>query len=1522
MITKLSENAIQSLLEKKEETSIVQLLQEPKPVRNQESLMQIEISDGYFFYKKVFIIGKAIPKHNKLKKFMVLKVNLNKQQQKQDMIIIDDFSIIYQNLDKLIGAPINYKYFQEGVKNPKGSREIPLQYLNNDNLKTDQVKLLNPRTLFSESDSSQEKQDQLKNNLVKQQNDIHENENGVQLQNKISQQKSQDSQSKFNYLGDDQDYLYSFDAFINKAKYFKQSNQITYNKSGLSSTLQMNNNKSLEKESTLIKNQGLSYLQKKNIESSDKVETSQKKAENTQLNTSNNKSKQVIVQNNNDQILKSIGSTQQNNNLISSKEQNNICEKPIQKQQDIHSKIQPVSKEISNVIQKNQVEVYNDSQLNPNKDKVINQQQNQQQQNTNELQSETPKQNITAFNSLKLKLQQLQQKKQINKEDIPIESYLSSSQNQKSKDDQYFCMSSTQNLQSAQILKDQIQLSGDKYNRVEQKSEQIRQLFINKTSNKLLQKFKSPSPQKNGQGCENQQNCYAGQFDVKKSIPIKKSQKSSSIEISSNMVVESANKDEIISNTKNTNIKDVIQFSQSQTNQKSINNINNDKKQILPNSLQIPNDIKKSEQEILKIPNVTNNQSKQLAKETNDQQLKQSVEKQQTVDNQEINTINHFSNLQIQNNNELQSLQKSAFIPFSPIQMKKPQNNLMINDSDFLFSQSEDSQSQDFTGFVKASDLKYSVDNQQITDSNKSQQLQKIAKQQHSPELKKNNSHKKEDQSSQKSKKANKILEKEQNNIEREWKYLVQAIEDDSQSEDEITKQYQDNQPLKQKQNIENTPSKNYEESSTNIVTSNIIKKYLQEEEDNIEQNLQSNTEQKQNILNEGKQDINQQEKPMQDGTSQLNNNQCKNDQILFDIPQHLKSQETKMEIQSQQKKQNTQNPDNRLEDEEISQYQQQNEIQQLNVLSEKSDEISLNKAEKIENTTQNQNKYSISNNELSLMLIESEQITCIQDQNKENIEKQQLNNNFQNIQTQENEKQIILIDQPQDLDNNQTSFKEQLNIYDIEQQQNHKIIEIQSQKSIQIEQSPAKNQKNDESMDLEVVEQFDFNIDIENSEKEPKNFLKAQEQQAPMEQNKNSGINNQIQQNTSTIKKQNSEKDLMENEDELKLKDKEKPKIIELKDSRNESQQAEKIKLPIDEISITKDQDQPAILEQIIQKNEDQKLEKISPKQNSKKNQIQNNLFAKSDEKEKQKTLLDFNFKKDQQISQQLPNIDQNQKQSIQITNQKQTPISKQTIIKKQFKIPSQSKPEKSISQLNQSSQQNQFLEDSPQKNQKVQNESSKSVQKGDNVKSSTQKPPVMIEISDDEEIFQFTNKNKSKEPNINHRNKQINCEQNKQSETNSDKKSIDKSKQSIQKQSSFQSSESLDKKSQSNSQSDSQIRKRRRLLKSDFEDIILKQLHKEQSNEMILECPSFDSSSKIQSQILHTSQSQQQNSFMKQFEYKHKDKNSQNLQNKKSINNQQTEKNKIEKQDKNEDWECYSDISLNEDFIEIIDD
>ncbi|KAL4473133.1 hypothetical protein ABPG72_007363 [Tetrahymena utriculariae] len=1529
MITKLSENAIQRLLEKKEDTSIVQLLSEPKPFLNQESLMQIEISDGYFYYKKVFIIGNAIPKHNKLKKFMILKVNLNKQQQKQDMIIIDDFSIIYQNLDKLIGAPINFKKFQEGIKNPQGSREIPMQYLNNNNdtQKTEQVKLLNPKTLFSESDSSQEKHFQQDSKLVNQQNDQHEN--GDKQQNKIFQQNSQDSQGKFNYLGEDQDFLFSFDAFINKAKYFRQTNQITYNKSSLSNKLnQQISNKSLEKEPSLIKNQGLSYLQKKKkeIQSTDKVGSSFKKVQNVQLSaqsTSNNQTKQVIAQNDRDQIFKNKD-TPQSNNISFVKEQNNINEKPVQKQQDIPSKAQPVSKEINNIIQQNQVEGNNDPKHSLDQEIVINQQQNQQlKQNTNEQQSEAAKQNTSAFNILKIKLQQLSQKRQRNKEDVPIESYLSSSSNQKTNNDQYFSMKSSQNHQSAQILKDQVQLSGEKYNRVEQKSEQIRKLFISKTSNKLLQKFKSPSPQKNGQGHENQQNSNMDQFCLKKSIPIKKFQKSNQLESSSNIMVESSNEDEVIKNTKNFNIKDAIQFSQSQTNQKQINN---DKQQIIINSSQnkIPSHVNKSDQEIFKVSNVPINQSV-IKEKIEDQQQQQSAEKKQTNNNQQISKINQISNFQNQNNQEIENFKKSTFNQFSPIQMKKSQNNIVDNDADFLFSQSDSSQSQEFVGFIKASDFKQSADNQQASErnQNKSQQLQEIIKIQPSS---KNNSLKKEDSQSQQSKKINKILEKEQNNLERDWKYLIQAIEDSSQSGDEITKQIQENQVIKQKQNFENTPSKIQEESSISIATQNINKRFLKEAEDIQVQNQQQTTQYKENILKEDKQEINYQGICIQNDTSQCDENENYNSQILLDIQQYLISQKTK----SQEEKQIKKDSDNKLQEETIKQSQQQEENQQLNSFQEKNEQDNLNKLQKFESIIQTQNKDT---NEQSQILIESQQIAQNQDQNNENIFKKSINNIF-SVQTQENitqiDQQIDFNKQPQDQDNKQSQPNEQLNISDIEQQQNLNNIQIQSQKSIEIYQINANNKQNDNSMDLEEEGQFDFNIDIENSQKDSNNIQKILDYQSSLEQNNER--NSKVQQNDQTLQKQNSNDDLMENEDELNTDDQEQPKIEEYEDLQNEDQQAKKITLSKEQISKVNDLEQPKLDEQTFIKNNEQKSEKInyqlSLEHYSKKSQnYQYNSLTKSDEKEKQKTLFDFNFRKDQQISQQyLDNMEQNQKQS----NQKQASanLSKQTIIKKQFKIPSQKKLDTLT--LNQSSQQSQFLEDNPQKDQNDQNKqnfSNETKQKEDNIKKSSQKTPIMIELSDDEEIFQFNSKNKinSTGQNMNSKDKQTDNKQYKQilSETKADNSSTDKQKKSVQKQSSIQSNESQDKKSQSNSQSDSQTRKRRRLLKQDFEDIIIKQLHKDQNNETILQFSSIDSSQKMKSsQHLPNSQLENEYCFMKQFEFSNKNKNSQNLQNRKNSNNLQNEKTKVEKYNNNEDWECYSDVSLNEEFIEITDD
>ncbi|EAS06499.2 hypothetical protein TTHERM_00865040 (macronuclear) [Tetrahymena thermophila SB210] len=1549
MITKLSENAIQNLLEKKEDTSIIQLLSEPKQFLNQESLMQIEISDGYFYYKKVFIIGNAIPKHNKLKKFMILKVNLNKQQQKQDMIIIDDFSIIYQNLDMLIGAPINFKKFQEGIQNPKGSRVIPIQYLKCDTQKAEQVKLLNPKTLFSESDSSQEKQDQLQNKIENDQNQYQQN--GDKLQNIISQQKSQDSQSKFNYLGEDQDFQFSFDAFINKAKFFKQTKQISYNKSSLSNTInQHNNDKPLEKESSLIKNQGLSFNHKKNIDllNSDKVQSSQQKVENIQLSAqsdSKNQQKQVIVQSNQDQCLKNDDTPQQNsnslikqqnnyslikeqnnNNLVKEqnnnnllKEQKNINEISIQKQQDIPSKMQPVSKEINNIIQKNQDNGINGSKQIQDQDNTINsQQQNKQlKQNTNEQSQEPTKQNISAFTNLKMKLQQIQQKNKVNKEDIPIEQYLSNSQNQKVKDDQYFCMNSTQNYQSAQILKDQVQLSGEKYNRVEQKSEQIRKLFISKTSNKLLKKFKSPSPQKNDQGNEKQQNCNMGQFDIKKSIPIKKQQKSNQSE-QSNMAVESSNEDEAIKNTKNNQFIDSIQFSQLQTNQKSINQ---DNQQIIPNQVQnkISNDLKKSEQNKSNISNVANNQSNELIKEKN--QFKKSAEKEQTIENQQICKINQISNLQNQKNLELNNLQKSLFNQFTPIQIQKQSTNFIGNDADFLFSQSSGCQSQEFTGFIKASDI-YQVSEE---NQNKLQSSQEIVKKQLSSEFSRNISDKndkKEDKDSQQSKKTSKILEKEQNKIERDWKYLIEAIEDDSQSEDEVTNQYQENQPLKQKQILENTPQKQQEESSTNIVTQNINKNYS----DNLIQNLYQTSEQKENIQNENKQDIiNQQNDP-----SNKNNNQIRNEQISLEENQYLVGQQTQIEIKSQDKIQNNQDSNNQPQ-EEVQQSQYEEVNQQNNSYQEKQDQEHLNELVKFENIIQTPKKDSINKQEQTQMQIESQQISNNQDYNNENVEKQQSNNVF-DVQTQENIKQINSNQQSQDLDQIQFQPNEDLNICDIEQQQNINNIQIQSQKSLQTEQITANNKQNNSTIDLEEEEedQFDIDIDIESSQKETHNLQQVLNYQASQQLNPKNIINNEIQYKDQTLQKQNSNVDLMQDDEELGSKYQELPKIIEQIDIKNEDYQIEKTSISQEQISNKKDQQQSKISEQINIKNNDSQVEKISnqlsPEHISKKMQTQNNQLTKSEEKEKQKTLFDFNFKKDQQISQQqLSNIDQNQKQSNQNSNQKQISInqSKQTIIKKKFKIPFKKEPVPNSQPSTQ--KQDKFLEFTPQKVQNEQNQSSKAEQKDENAKKQLKTTPIIIEISDDEEIFQYnSNKtNKSTESNINTKNKQINNQQNKQtlSETKTDRQSIDQCKQSIQKQNSVQSNESIDRKSQSNSQTDSQKRKRRRLLKSDFEDIILKQLHKDQDNEIILQCPSINSS-QVKSQQLPSSQLEYQYCFMKQFEYSNKDKNSQNLQNQKNVKNSSSEIIKIEQKSQNEDWECYSDISLNEEFIEIIDD
>nr|D8UYN9.2 RecName: Full=Replication protein A 70 kDa DNA-binding subunit; Short=RP-A p70; AltName: Full=Replication factor A protein 1; Short=RF-A protein 1 [Tetrahymena thermophila SB210]ADB03555.2 replication protein complex A largest subunit [Tetrahymena thermophila] len=132
MVTQLTKNAIDSLINSTnpDEQYVIQVLKAPQSVA--ENLFKICISDGFCKFKKGYFVSDAATKCQDLKDLCIIKCKkyIDDSNHDKERIIISNYELIYSNIQEQIGKPIEYKqYKSSGFSNPEGSTVIPSQYL-------------------------------------------------------------------------------------------------------------------------------------------------------------------------------------------------------------------------------------------------------------------------------------------------------------------------------------------------------------------------------------------------------------------------------------------------------------------------------------------------------------------------------------------------------------------------------------------------------------------------------------------------------------------------------------------------------------------------------------------------------------------------------------------------------------------------------------------------------------------------------------------------------------------------------------------------------------------------------------------------------------------------------------------------------------------------------------------------------------------------------------------------------------------------------------------------------------------------------------------------------------------------------------------------------------------------------------------------------------------------------------------------------------------------------------------------
>ncbi|KAL4509227.1 hypothetical protein ABPG72_018158 [Tetrahymena utriculariae] len=132
MVTQLTKNAIDSLINSTnpDEQYVIQVLKAPQSVA--ENLFKISISDGFSKFKKGYFVSDAAIKCQDLKDLCIIRCKkyIDDSNHDKERIIISNYDLIYSNIQEIIGRPIEYKQYKScGFSNPEGSTAIPIQYL-------------------------------------------------------------------------------------------------------------------------------------------------------------------------------------------------------------------------------------------------------------------------------------------------------------------------------------------------------------------------------------------------------------------------------------------------------------------------------------------------------------------------------------------------------------------------------------------------------------------------------------------------------------------------------------------------------------------------------------------------------------------------------------------------------------------------------------------------------------------------------------------------------------------------------------------------------------------------------------------------------------------------------------------------------------------------------------------------------------------------------------------------------------------------------------------------------------------------------------------------------------------------------------------------------------------------------------------------------------------------------------------------------------------------------------------------